>query len=54
MVENEAATAREALEKQYVLGMEDGFQEGYKMRLQDGWSKGLMMGLKKRQDSSLT
>jgi flagellar biosynthesis/type III secretory pathway protein FliH len=40
MIESEAA-AREALERQYVLGMmEDGFQEGYKMGLQDGWSRG--------------
>jgi hypothetical protein len=40
-MENEAAAAREAIERQqYVLGMEDGFQEGYKMGLQDGWSRG--------------
>jgi flagellar biosynthesis/type III secretory pathway protein FliH len=40
MIESEAA-AREALERQYVLGMmEDRFEEGYKMGLQDGWSKG--------------
>jgi hypothetical protein len=30
---------REELERQYVLGMDDGFQEGYKMGPQDGWSK---------------
>jgi flagellar biosynthesis/type III secretory pathway protein FliH len=37
MVENEEASALEALERQqYALGLEDGFQEGYKMRLQDG------------------
>jgi flagellar biosynthesis/type III secretory pathway protein FliH len=32
MIESEAA-AQEALERQYVLGMEYGFQEGYKMGL---------------------
>jgi hypothetical protein len=37
MMENEeAAAAREALKRQYVLGIEDGFQQGNKMRLQDG------------------
>ncbi len=27
-----------------MLGMEDGFQEGYKIGLQDGWSKGFGAG----------
>ena len=35
----------------FVLGLEEGFQEGYKMGLQDGWSKDLMMAMKKHEEA---
>ncbi len=37
--------AREALERQYVLGLEDGYMDGYRDGLQDGWSHGFDAGI---------
>jgi hypothetical protein len=50
IIDNETR-AHEQLERQYVIGLEDGYQEGYKMRLQDGWSRVLTTDLKKQKEA---
>jgi hypothetical protein len=36
---------REQLERKYVLGLEDGYTDGYRDGLQDGWSHGFDVGI---------